>query len=321
MAADKGGSVKLGLFVLAGTALLVIGLYLLGSKRSLFSSSITINTSFEQVGGLRRGNNVRYAGINVGTVSAISIVNDTTVLVTMAVRTDDAGHILDNAIASLGTDGLMGNKLVNIGPGEGAGNPIAEGVRLRSSLPLDTDQMMRTLDRTNMNMLAITEDLRALSDRLNRPGNLVSLLADTTLARQVRGSLSELELAAGHVRSASADVDALLTDVRDGRGALGILVGDPAAEQQVRTWLGTMQRLADSLAHASNEVDRFARGLNEPAGTAYALTRDTVVADDLRKTVDQLQRSSATLEEDLKALQRNWFFRKYFKERDRKRKE
>lgn len=317
MATNKSELVRLGLFVLAGTALLVLGLYLLGSKRSMFSSTVSISTTFEQIGGLRPGNNVRYAGITVGTVSEVAILNDTAVLVTMAVRTKDAGHILDNAIASLGTDGLMGNRLVNIGPGDGTGRPIVEGVRLRSSVPLDTDRMMRTLDRTNMNMAEITDDLRELSDRINRPGSLVSLLSDTTLALQVRGSLSELEHAAEHMRSASAGVDALMADVRGGQGALGILVGDPAAEEQVREWLSTMQRLADSLAHASHELDRFAEGLNDPRGTTYALTRDTAVAGDVRRTLQQLQRSSITLEEDLRALQRNWFFRKYFKEQEK----
>lgn len=312
---------RLGLFVLGGTALLVLGLYLLGSKRSLFSSTVTVTTTFQHVGGLRPGNNVRYAGITVGTVEDIAIQSDTAVLVTMAVRTKDAGHILDNAIASLGTDGLMGNKLVNIGPGEGAGSPIVEGSPLRSSVPLDTDEMMRTLDRTNINMAEITDDLRELSGRINQPGSLVSLLSDTMLAQQVRGSLTELEHAASHMRNASAGVDAILADVRSGQGALGILVGDPAAEQQVRGWLSTMQQLADSLAHASTELDRFAKGLNDPQGTAYALTRDTAVAGDVRRTLDQLQKSSVTLDEDLKALQRNWFFRKYFKEQEARKKE
>ena len=90
-----------------------------------------------------------------------------------------------------------------------------------------------------------------------------------------------------------------------------------AAEQQVRGWLSTMQQLADSLAHASTELDRFAKGLNDPQGTAYALTRDTAVAGDVRRTLDQLQKSSVTLDEDLKALQRNWFLRKYFKEQEK----
>jgi phospholipid/cholesterol/gamma-HCH transport system substrate-binding protein len=316
--ADKSGDrIKLGLFVLAGTLLLVVGLYLLGSKRDLFSSNITVSTTFMQVGGLRPGNNVRYAGINVGTVKRITILNDTTVLVEMAIRADEAVHIRDNAIASLGSDGLMGNKLVNIGPGAGNGNPVAEGSSLRSSVPLDTDLMMRTLDRTNANMAAITDDLRELSSNINRPGGIVQVLSDTTLADNVRNSLVELERSVSHVRNATANVDAMLADVRAGKGALGMLVSDPAAEQQVRQWLVTMQHLADSLAEASAQVDRFAKGLNTSGSLGHTLTQDTSVAGNVRRTIQQLEKSSVTLEEDLKALQSNWFFRGYFEDQEK----
>jgi phospholipid/cholesterol/gamma-HCH transport system substrate-binding protein len=317
MSANKGDHLRLGLFVLAGTLLLITGLYLLGSKRNLFRSTVQLSAYFHQVGGLRPGNNVRYAGINVGTVEEITIESDTAVLVVMAIREQDAAHILDNAIASLGSDGLMGNKLVNIGPGTGQGAPISDGTLLKSSVPLDTDLMMRTLDRTNVNMAAITDDLREISDRINRPGTLVYLLTDTLLANSLRASLDELQGAATHARGATAEVEAIMNDVRAGKGALGTLVSDPTAEQQVRDWLATMQQLADSLAHASAQVDRFTAALNAPGSVGYTLSQDTAAAADVRRTLDQLQKSSVLLEQDLKALQSNWFFRGYFKDQEK----
>ena len=317
MAAKKTDHLRLGLFVLAGTLVLVAGLYLLGANRSLFRKTITVSAQFGQVSGLRPGNNVRYAGINVGTVRDIRIVSDTAVLVTMDIRQQDAGHIRSNAIASLGNDGLMGSKLVNLGPGDGQGTPIADGTHLRSSVPLDTDLMMRTLDRTNANMAAITDDLRQLSVRLNAPGGLAQLLGDTALAGQVRLALGDLGHSAAQLRSATTNVDGMLAGVSAGKGVIGMLVGDPAAEQQVRDWLATMQHLADSLAQAAAQVDRFAQNLNMPGGLAHTLSRDTAVAGDVRRTLQQLERSSILLEEDLKALQRNWFFRRYFREKER----
>lgn len=320
MATKKGDNVRLGVFVLAGSALLIVGLYMLGAKQDLFQRTVGVSTTFQHAGGLRPGNNVRYAGINVGTVKDVRIINDSSVLVTMAIREKEALFIRDNAVASLGSDGLMGNKLVNIGPGGGEGNPITDGAELASSVPLDTDQMMRTLDRTNLNMAAITDDLRELSARINSPGGLLHILSDTLLADDVRTSLADLQRSVAHVRNATANVDAMLADVNAGKGVLGMLVSDPAAEQQVRDWLTTMQQLADSLSNASAEVDRFAKGLNTPGGLAHTLTQDTAVAGDVRRTVSQLERSSVTLEEDLKALQSNWFFRKYFKEEEKARK-
>lgn len=319
MASKKADHLRLGLFVLAGTALLVVGLYMLGSKQSLFSRTVDVVVHFNGVGGLRPGNNVRYAGIDVGTVGDIRIVSDTAVRVVLAIREQDADHILDNAIASLGTDGLMGNKLVNIAPGEGEGVPIRPGVELRTSIPLDTDLMMRTLDRTNVNMAAITDDLRELSERINRPGNLVHLLSDTLLAGDVRRSLEDLQQAVEHVRSSTAHVDDMLADVHAGKGALGMLVSDPAAEEQVRQWLATMQQLADTLTSASARVDRFAGDLGAPGSMGHLLASDTAAASDVRRTLENLEKGSSTLEENLRALQRNWFFRRYFKEQEKER--
>ena len=317
MASKQADHVRLGLFVLAGTLLLLVGLYMLGSRQNLFRSTVEVVAHFNGVSGLRPGNNVRYAGINVGTVSGVRIVSDTAVRVTMAIREQDAAHILDNAIASLGTDGLMGNRVVNLGPGEGAGAVIRDGVELRTSVPLDTDVMMRTLDRTNVNMAAITDDLRELSDRINRPGSLVYLLSDTVLAGDVRRSLEDLQKAVEHVRSSTAHVDAILADVHAGKGALGMLVSDPAAEQQVRQWLATMQQLADTLSSASARVDRFAGDLAAPGSMGHLLASDTAAASDVRRTLQNLEQGSSTLEENLRALQRNWLFRKYFREQER----
>jgi phospholipid/cholesterol/gamma-HCH transport system substrate-binding protein len=317
MASKPSDHIKLGLFVLAGSALLVVGLYMLGSKRNLFRSTVEVSTHFHNAGGLRPGNNVRYAGINVGTVEVVRIVNDTNVLVTMAIREQDAEYIRDNAIASLGTDGLMGNKLVNLAAGEGHGNDIVDGTVLVSSMPLDTDQMMRTLDRTNMNMAEITDDLKELSERLTKPGGLIHMLSDSALALDMRTSITDLQRSVEHVRAVTANANAMIADVKAGKGVLGMLVSDPATEQQVRDGLAAMQRMADTLAHASSQVDRFAKGLNTPGGVAYTLAHDTATANDVRRTMANLEKSSETLEENLRALQRNFLFRKYFREKAR----
>jgi phospholipid/cholesterol/gamma-HCH transport system substrate-binding protein len=192
-----------------------------------------------------------------------------------------------------------------------------DGTILDSSIPLDTDQMMRTLDRTNMNMAQITDDLKELSKRLTQPGGLIHMLSDSVLALEMRSSITDLQRSVDHVRSATSSVDVMLADVKAGKGALGMLVSDPATEKQVRDGLAAMQRMADTLAHASAQVDRFAASLNTPGGIAYALAHDTAAAGDVRRTMANLEKSSETLEENLRALQRNFLFRKYFKEKAR----
>src|SRR5690242_10885889 len=95
---------KLGIFVLAGVAFLVFSLYMIGRNRNLFGPTFTISTHFRNISGLVAGNNVRFAGIDVGTVKRVMVVNDTSVLVEMTIDESMTAHIRMNSIASIGTD-------------------------------------------------------------------------------------------------------------------------------------------------------------------------------------------------------------------------
>lgn len=314
MGKETGDYARLGLFVLAGTAVLIVGLYLLGSKRNLFSSTVHVTATFHEVGGLRPGNNVRYAGIDVGTVERITILSDTAVLVEMAIRIGDAGHILTTATASIGSDGLMGNKLVSIDAGRAEGGvPVTEGAMLASREALDTELMMRTLERTNDNLAAITDDLRALSGRLNDPGNVIGMLADTSLAVALRQALYDLQASAGNAYALTSGVNSMVLDARHGEGALGVLISDRDAEQDMRRMLGDLRMAADTLGIAIGRISDFSRSLDQGPGLAHAVVRDSVMANDVRRMVARLDTSTLLLNEDLRALQENWFFRRYFK--------
>jgi len=320
MANERTNILKLGVFVLVGTVLLVLGLYLLGAKRDLFSRTLDITAEFKEVSGLRAGSNVRYAGINVGTVVDITIMSDTLMLVEMMIRRKDAAHIRTDAVAEIASDGLMGNKLVNIIAGEGTGGPLADGNVLKSSPGLDTDAMLRTLGTSNENLVSITGDLRELAQRLNSEDGLLTLLTDTAMVVDVRDMVADVRGAAANAREITQRANDVVRNLQAGEGALGVLVSDPAAEQQVRQVIGNLQHVSDSLALVAQELSRFAEGLNKQGGLGHTLTRDTAVVSDVKRVIANLDTSSATLTEDLRALQRNWFFRKYFKEKEKERK-
>lgn len=321
MAGEKIQRFKLGVFVLGGSLLLVLALYLMGTRKDLFTSSVTISSDLQEVGGLRKGNNVRYAGIDVGIVDAIEIINDTTVRVHMNIRTEHAEHIRSNALATVGTDGLMGNKLVNILPGEGSGTPIVDDVKLRSVASLDTDAMLRTLDRTNGNLAAITDDLRQVTERMNDPGNFVGMLTDTAMGSVVRDAVYQLKAAAGNARALTDGVNSMVADLNGGKGALGVLLADEAAEADVRRMLSQLHSTADTLGLAIGRIDRFSKSLESDKGLVHTLVRDTALATDMRRMMIRLDTTTLLLNEDLRALQRNFLLRKYFKEQEKKEKQ
>ena len=309
---------KLCVFVLAGTAVLLLILYVMGSRKEMFSRSVTVHAEFREVGGLRAGNNVRYAGINVGIVDAIEIVNDTTVLVTMQISSENTAHIRTNAMASIGTDGLIGNKLVNLLPGEGAGEPITNESMLQSIPTLDTEAMLSTLERTNQNLAVITDDLRKFSARMADPDNLLGSLTDPEMGRILQDAVGQLHTAAVNAKSLTNGVNELVTDVQQGKGALGVLLADEHAQNEMRLTLERLRSSADTLGSAIGNVERFTQNLESEDGLARLLTNDSTLTNDVRRMMVRLDTTTLLLNEDLRALQRNFLLRKYFKEKEKR---
>lgn len=320
MADERSNNIKLGAFVLVGSLVLIVGLYLLGNKRELFSKTIQVSAVFSEVSGLRKGNNVRYTGIDVGTVKGLEIISDTSVMVHMTLKESAAQHIRTTAIARIASDGLMGNKLVNLEPGTDPGGPISDGAVLPVGRALDTEAMLRTLSGSNDNLAAITADLREVTRRISGENGLLSIFSDTTIAGDLHLAIQDLRGTATNARLITERVDHVVRELEQGRGALGALAADPRMESDVREMVISLKLAADSLEQVTGHLARFSHGLNDPKGALHMLSRDTAVANDLRRIVDHLDTSSATLNEDLKALQENFLFRRYFKKRQREQK-
>ena len=132
-------NIRLGFFVITGTVLLIMALYFIGSNSNLFSKTFKLYATFSNVNGLKEGNNVRYAGIDVGTIKNIKIINDTTIRVEMSVEADLKKVIRKNSTVSIGTDGLMGNKLVIITPGTFGKAPVEDNDLIATAQPISID--------------------------------------------------------------------------------------------------------------------------------------------------------------------------------------
>src|SRR6185312_10970854 len=143
MKTTSGQKIKIGVFALAGLAVLIIAIFLIGNKKGLFSSTFNVHGLFKNVNGLQVGNNARFAGINVGVVEDIQIINDTTVKVVLTLNEDVRKFIKKDAKLSIGSDGLMGDKLVVIAPGGSTSNEqVNNGDQLAGVNPLDVDKII-----------------------------------------------------------------------------------------------------------------------------------------------------------------------------------
>lgn len=308
---------KLGLLVLIGTGLLVITLYLIGSKRNIFSNTINITADFYSVNGLIPGNNVRYGGIDVGTVEEIIFKSDTVIEVKMAIQNKLKNYIKNNSIASIGTDGLVGNKLVSITYINEPGPNIKEGDRLKTLRPLETEDMMRTLNQSNQNLLAITNDLKGITTRLNQKNNLFDLLNDKSIGVNIKQSILDFKTTAEKTTTIANNANSLVLDLKNGKGLVGSLLKDTSSMTKLKSVMTNVESVSYQLKLASTKLDSFSNTLNTKKGLVYTLMRDTALSKDLKSTIGNLNESSKNLNENMKALQSNWFFRGYFKKKEK----
>ena len=158
--------IRLGLFVIIGLLIFIVAVYFIGDKQKMFGKTNHLKAVFNNVNGLQIGNNVRYSGVNSGTVRGINMVNDSVIEVDMIIDKTLFSHIKKDAIAIIGSDGLVGSMIINIIPGKGAALPVEPGDEIKSLNRVRTDEMLNTLGITNRNAAHLTEDLLEITTEI-----------------------------------------------------------------------------------------------------------------------------------------------------------
>lgn len=190
--------VRLGIFVFIGVALFVVAIYLIGQRQQLFSKTFHVSGVFKDIGGLQVGNNVRFSGINVGIIASIRQHSDSTVCVDMVILDDTRKFIKKNAIAMIGSDGLMGSKLVMLTPGTVGEEMIADSDTITTVEGVSTDEILQSLKITSDNAARITSDLAIVMQTIREgKGTLGKLLMDSTLGENVDQALVNIRKGAG----------------------------------------------------------------------------------------------------------------------------
>lgn len=317
MSKNTANHIKLGLFVVAGMTILIAGLYLIGSNRNLFGNTIRISSHFYNVNGLMPGNNVRYAGIDIGTVDKIRIENDSSVTVYMIIENRHRKFIKKNCIAAIGTDGLMGNRLVNINPGIEAAPPIEDGDVIGSLKPVESDEMVRTLNTTNENLAAITNDLRKFTSRLNKDRGILKFIEDSMSAENIRLTLVNVRQASENASEMMKELNRLAMGLNTSEGLAGILLRDTVAANQLRATLDNLATLSDSLQTVTVGLKQFSENINREGSLLDAVSGDTALANDVKNSMSNIHTGTELLNENLKAMRQSALFRKYFKEQEK----
>jgi phospholipid/cholesterol/gamma-HCH transport system substrate-binding protein len=317
MAKRTLNNIKMGLFVLAGLAFLIILLYMIGKNRNLFGDTYQLKARFENVQGLVVGNNVRFAGIQAGTVIKIDILNDTAIEVSMIIDTEMQSIIRKNALASISTDGLVGNKVVNIVP-SGLPGPLAtEGDILVAKKAVATEEMLQILNNTNNDIAFIVDNLKTTAQRINNSTALWGILNDKSIPNDLSISVANIRSATGNAGNMINDLQAIVADIKKGEGSIGVLLKDSSFAMNLNQAVLKMKTVADEADSLMNEITIIVSGVQKDLktgkGPANALLRDSSIMIKINATLDNIQNGTDGFNQNMEALKHNILFRGYFR--------
>ena len=310
-------NIKLGAFVLGGLLFLVVLLYMIGANRSLFGATYVLKARFENVQGLVAGNNVRFSGIQAGTVKNITILNDTVIEVSMIIDKKMLLIIRNNALVSIGTDCLVGNKVVNIVPSK-VSAPLAKAEDiLQVKRAVSPDEMLQTLYTTNNDIAVIAANLKMTVQRINSSSALWTLLSDPNIPK-------DLQLSVAHIRDATSkagaivdNLDKMVVDVKGGKGLLGKLMSDESIAKNLEAAVVKINRVlaqADSLAGEVRGVVMDIRlDATNGKGPLHALLRDSLMAASLTNSLDNIQQGTDGFNQNMEAVKHSFLLRGYYK--------
>jgi phospholipid/cholesterol/gamma-HCH transport system substrate-binding protein len=194
MEATSKSRIRLGVFIITAILVLAGAVFMIGKKQNLFTSTFTIHGIFRNVSGLQVGNNVRFAGITVGTVSNIVIQSDTSVQVEMVIDDATRKFIKQDSYASIGSEGLMGDRVINISQGTFASPSIASNEEIMTLEPAETDAILASLQATGENAEIVTSQLAEIFYKINKgEGVLGRLIQDSAFAGNLTETIDNLK--------------------------------------------------------------------------------------------------------------------------------
>ncbi|MGY5846949.1 MlaD family protein [Salegentibacter sp. HM20] len=310
----------LGLFVIIGLILLVLAVYLIGQKKSLFSSTTQITSVFKNTNGLQTGNNVRYSGVNVGTVKAINILNDTAINVDMLIDEKSARFIRKSSQAMINSDGLVGSMVVNLMPGENKdGLTIKAGDTLESVSQVATADMLFTLNKTNENAALLTSDLLKITNAINAgEGVLGHLLKDSLMANNLQQSLVNINKSSQSASITLSRLQQLSQKIEYNENSIAAtLLSDSSAAIQIKNLLENLENSSENIEALSENLKDYSREIKEARGGINYVVKDSVFVENLDMSIKNIEAATRKFEENMEALKHNFLFRGYFRRLER----
>lgn len=288
-----------GVFIIAGLALFLVATFIIGSKTNMFKSTFELNTIFENVGGIKVGNVVTFAGINVGTVDMVSIETPTKVVVSMTIESKMKEFIRKDSKVAITSEGLVGNKVVSISAGADNAPKVENGDFLPSVKPVGVEDIIKDLKSTTENVNGLTKSLSNIVDSVsNGKGTIGQLINNESLFRSVDSTFRTFA-------SSTEKVDAILNKVSVAVDKLS----------------GNFDQLTQTVSVITANVADVTAKINSSQSLVGTLLTDTTFANNLKMIVKNSNDATAKLEDgafsfaqNMEALKHNFLFKGYFED-------
>ncbi len=315
---ERKRSLTVGLFVLIGLIILVAGILVLGTQQNKFSKNLVVTTYFHDVKGLKVGNNVWFSGVKVGIVKEIKFQSINDVKVVMHIEEKSSQFIREDVVAKLGSDGLIGNAIVNLVGGSDQVPPIQDGDVIKSVGGTDTDAMFATLQTNNENLVEITKNFAVLSQQMvEGKGTVGALMTDSTIALSLKKSVQGLDKTMADVNKASANLVVLMNKLNSNQGLIHELTTDTVVFASLRESATQLQSVTETASTLMENLNATSARLNDKDNAIGVLTNDPEAAEEIRQILRNLNGSTEKLDENMKALQSNFLFRGYFRKQQK----
>jgi phospholipid/cholesterol/gamma-HCH transport system substrate-binding protein len=214
---------RLGAFIVATLTILAVGIFIIGSKQFLFSSTYKLKAQFDNVEGLDQGGDVRVGGVHVGTVRAIELPHQPGQKVTVVMDLGKSTHeiIKKDSVASIETEGLLGNQYLAISSGSASTADVHDGDTIASHPPLEMSDLLLkasglldTSQQAIQNATRATANLDAISGKINSgTGTVGALVNDKQL-------YNNLERTTATMNNTMVQAQAGVTDFQENMEAL-----------------------------------------------------------------------------------------------------
>lgn len=283
MKKNTTNKMKLGIFISLGITVFILAIYFIGEKQQLFRSTFRLSGVFRDVGGLQAGNNVRLSGINVGTIDNVTIISDTSVRVVILVDENTRKFIKKDAIASIGSEGLMGNKVLIINPGTGNKKIIEDNDTIATSQPTEIDEILKSLKTTIDNTAYITGDLAKIATNIESgKGTIGRLMMDKSWRQNIESTILNLK-----------------------EGSVGFRVFMDKADE-LDEILTSLKTTIDNTSNITNDLAKISSSIESGRGTIGRLLMDPSSAQNIDSTFRNLKEGSIKLNELIEEAKDSW---------------